>query len=412
MKTTKHIQDPRLLVISANRWPTAGQIASGLAVAGFQVAALCPVDSPVYRLRKLRAHFPYRFWSSSASIRSAIAAWSPDVLICTDDLAAHALQCLYSDASQNLSDQNMALLNTLKLSFGDCRNLAVTRSKNAILSLAATLGIACPQATVLANYREYSANESGFVFPLMVKADDAWGGLGVQFVHDRHALRAAMAELSLPYHWPGRFKRALQQLLPRQPFHWLFGWRPNVSIQQHVIGHPCTSAVVCWNGKILAGITVDVLATAYEFGPATAVKIAHRSDVTAAAKKLVGKLGLSGFLGFDFVVDPNDNAWFLEMNARATPICHICLENEDLAGALFSQITGLRPRGIYCNVQQDAFTLFPYETPRTRRTMPNAPRERDAPPDEPDYVAACRAHEEANMRDWFWYSEYHDSSPE
>jgi hypothetical protein len=292
----------------------------------------------------------------------------------------------------------------MELSFGDHRNILTTQSKNEVLSLAASLGIACPQTIVLANHLEFTQKEPGFVFPVIAKTDDAWGGRGVRFISDRLALYPAIAELSLPYGWPGRLKHLLGHLLPSRFFYWLFGWPQKISIQRNIVGRPCTRAVVCWKGKVLAGITVDVLATAYEFGPATTVKIANRPDATAAAEKIVEKLGLSGFLGFDFIVDFANTAWFLEMNARATPICHICAENQDLAGSFFAQITGARPKGIYCYINQDTFTLFPYETRRAAQTIPDLPGEQDAPDDEPEYTVACRAQEEAKMRDWFWYS--------
>ena len=68
---------------------------------------------------------------------------------------------------------------------------------------------------------------------------------------------------------------------------------------------------------------MEVLATSYLFGPSTIVKIIDHSDVTAAAEAIVAKLGLSGFVGFDFMLDCANKAWFLEMNSRATPTCHI-----------------------------------------------------------------------------------------
>jgi hypothetical protein len=46
----------------------------------------------------------------------------------------------------------------------------------------------------------------------------------------------------------------------------------------------------------------------------------------AAAEIMARQLRLSGFLGFDFIIDRHDRAWLLEMNPRATPIaqCRPC----------------------------------------------------------------------------------------
>lgn len=401
----KHIRNPRLLVVSANRWSTAGQIASALVLAGFEVAVVCPVDSPVYQLRKLLARFPYRSWISSASIKFAIAKWSPDILVVADDVAAQTLRSLYFEASQKQSELNsIKLMELLEFSFGDPHSFEIAQSKSEILSLAASLGITCPKTTVLAGGSGFAAKETGITFPVVVKTDDAWGGLGVRVVNDQPALRAALAELSLPYNLPEKLKRVFGRMLRMRLSRWTFGQPRKISVQQYVAGRPCTRAVVCWKGKVLAGITVDVLATLHEFGPAAIVKVVHRPDVTAAAEKIVEKLGLSGFLGFDFILDAANNSWFLEMNPRTTPICHICANNGDLAGSFFFQVTGVRPKATYCRVNQAAFTLFPYETRRVMQMMPDLPSEKGAPNDEPEYVKRCRVQEDSKIRDWIWYS--------
>lgn len=402
---TKRIHNPRLLVLSANRWPTAGQIASALLRAGFEVAVVCPMDSPVYQLRKLQARFRFRPRSSTASIKSAITAWSPDILIPADDVVAQALRSLYLKASKNNSDPNsIKLSKLLEFSFGDPHGFLITRSKSEILSVAASLGITCPKTRVLTNSFRFAAKETAITFPVLVKTDDAWGGKGVRLVDDRSALRAAAAELLLPYNWPEKLKRVLGRNFAMKLFHWAFGELRKISIQQYVTGRPCTRAVVCWKGQVLAGITVDVLATLYEFGPATIVKVIDHPSVTAAAEKIVAKLGLSGFLGFDFILDAANNSWFLEINQRATQICYICANNEDLAGSFFAQLTGMRPEATYCVVDQDTFTLFPYETPRARQMIPDIPNEKGAPDDEPDYVKGCRAQQGSKVPDWSWYS--------
>jgi hypothetical protein len=399
------MQNARLLIVSTNKWPFAGQAAAALVLAGFQVAVICPIDSPVYRLRKVHARFAYRPWASSASIESAIAAWSPDILVCADDVAVRGLHSLYFKASTTLSEpNNKKLMNLIELSFGDCRSFAATQSKSQILLLAETLAIVCPQTIILTDNLELVRHENKITFPAIVKTDDAWGGLGVRLVKDRLELRAAITELSLPYPWPGPLKRFLGRHLQTAFFRWLSEWPRKMSIQQYVVGRPCNRAVVCWKGKVLAGVTVDVLATSYEFGPATTVKVIDHPDITAAAEKIVAKLELSGFLGFDFVLDAANNAWFLEMNPRVTPICHICAAGQDLAGSLFTQITGNTPKAIYRAIYQDTFTLFPFKRPRVEQTMPNGSGENDAPDDEPEYVEACRAQEKRKMQRWFWRS--------
>lgn len=398
-------QNSRLLVVSTNNWPSAGQVASALVFAGFQVAMVCPIHSPSYRIKKLRACFRYRSRTSLASIESAITAWSPDVIVCADDVAVRALCSLYFKASKTLDQLNSKkLMNLIELSLGSCYGAVTAMSKSEVLSSAKSLEIACPRTMVLSDKLALAREENGVAFPIIIKTDDASGGLGTRLANNRLELRAAMVELLLPYNWPLPLKRFLGRCFRWAFFYWPARWPRKISMQRYVVGRPCNRAVICWKGKVLAGITVDVLATSYEFGPATLVKVIDHPRVTEVAEKIVAKLGLSGFLGFDFILDPENNALLLEVNPRATPICHICANGNDLAGALFVQMTGMRPKAVYHLVHQNTFTLFPGEPTRAEKIMCTGTPENgvfdDAPDDEPEYVAACRA--QKTMRGKLW----------
>jgi len=66
--------------------------------------------------------------------------------------------------------------------------------------------------------------------------------------------------------------------------------------------------------------------------------------MTIAAEHMVKRLELSGFVGFDFVLDSFNQAWMMEMNPRVTSICHFRLaDGTNLAGPLCTQMMGLRP---------------------------------------------------------------------
>jgi predicted ATP-grasp superfamily ATP-dependent carboligase len=250
----------------------------------------------------------------------------------------------------------------IQVSFGSVQNLVDTQSKSRVLSLAEALGVRCPQTRVLANKSALEQIEQDLCFPLIVKADEGWGGLGVRLVNNALELRIAIAELSLPYHWPRRAKRLIARRIWRIFLDWWAKWPNKISVQQYVVGNPCNLAAVCWKGRVLAGITVDVLATSNEFGPATAVRIINHPDVEDAAAKIISTLELSGFLGLDFIHDREGRAWFLEMNARATPTCHIATRGQDLAGALFEQLTGTAPQALRQKISQDIIVLSPKKT--------------------------------------------------
>jgi hypothetical protein len=205
---------------------------------------------------------------------------------------------LYFKASKKWDEpNNKKLMKLIELSLGSCREALTALSKSEVLSLAKSLGIACPRTTILTDKFGLVREEGGVAFPTIIKTDDASGGLGTRLANNRLELRAGIVELSLPYNWPLSLKRLSGRSVWRAFFYWWARWPRKISMQQYVAGRPCNRAVVCWNGKVLAGITVDVLATSYEFGPATRVKVIDHADITAAAEKIVAKLGLSDSTG-------------------------------------------------------------------------------------------------------------------
>ena len=254
--------------------------------------------------------------------------------------------------------------------------------------MAESLGIACPKTEFLSNTFALERQINKVAFPVLIKADKSFGGRGVRLVNNQSELRAVVTELSLPQSLPGPLRRLLGRYLKTAFFCWPREWPRTMSLQQFVEGRPCNRAVVCWKGKVLAGVTVDVLATAYLFGPATVGKVIDHPDIALAAEAIVAKLRLSGFVGFDFVLDHANKAWFLEMNLRATPTCHLCPPGQDLAGSFFSQIAGGSPRANNPIMKEKIFSLFPAKAPNANTS--NAIIWDDAPKDEPDYINACR----------------------
>lgn len=386
----RHSQAARLLVISTNEWPSVGKLASALVVAGFHVAVLCPAGNPVNRITKIHGRFRYRSWNSATSIRLAIKEWSPDVLVCTDDLAVRKLHSLYFEASKKIEERDSQyLMSLIESSLGDHRYFVKTQLKSEILLLAASIGTLCPRTAIWANNITLEREADRTLFPILVKTDGSFGGRGVRLVKDQRGLLAAIIELHLPYSWPGPLKRLLGRHFFNLFFRWSSEWPRKISIQQYIDGRPCNRAVVCWKGKVLAGITADVLATSYLFGPATVVKIIDHPNITSAVEAIVAKLKLSGFVGFDFMLDSKNNAWFLEMNLRATPTSHICAQGQDLAASFFSQIAGTTPKASNRVIHGNVVRLFPVEVTEPEKVKVSMFD--DAPDDEADYVDACRS---------------------
>jgi hypothetical protein len=131
----------------------------------------------------------------------------------------------------------------------------------------------------------------------------------------------------------------------RDPFplgEWLIRKRSRVIGQDFVQGRPANIMVACWEGEVLATIGVKVLDTLEQFGAATMVQVVKHDGMESAAKRLVRRLGLSGFCGLDFIMEHGTgDVHLIELNPRATQLGHLQLGPEgSLALALLTRLRG------------------------------------------------------------------------
>jgi hypothetical protein len=97
---------------------------------------------------------------------------------------------------------------------------------------------------------------------------------------------------------------------------------------------------VCWQGKLLAGIAVEVVQAQGPTEPAIVVRVVEGAEMLRAAQVLALRLKLSGFFGLDFMIEENTELpYLIEMNPRCTPPCPIPLgRGRDLVAALWAQL--------------------------------------------------------------------------
>ena len=120
------------------------------------------------------------------------------------------------------------------------------------------------------------------------------------------------------------------------------------------------------------------------------IRIIDHPEMSAIAETIVKRLGLSGLCGFDFVIDPNNQAWLIEMNPRLTPICHLPLDdNTDLAAALFLRITGFKPIRNVATIRDSMIALFPLAFLQRPPSTNLSSCYHDVPWEELEFVRAC-----------------------
>src|SRR5262249_12834016 len=131
----------------------------------------------------------------------------------------------------------------------------------------------------------------------------------------------------------------------------------------------------------------EALEVGHPHGPASVVRRLDHSEMARVAEHMVEKLHLSGFVGFDFVLDSADRAWLIEMNPRVTQISHFVLDDgTNLAGSLYKQIAGAEPRPGCASINLGTIALFPNEIIRSASSKYLRSSQQDVPWSEPEFV--------------------------
>jgi glutathione synthase/RimK-type ligase-like ATP-grasp enzyme len=355
-----------VLVIATDNTALAARISIALADVGFRVAALTPHGHPARRLRKISNHFVYHTRSQLRSIVRAIDRSSPDLLVCADDLAVRDLQTLHQRTAASADKARRNISKLIELSLGPTTSFPTMRNKSDFLALTEIEGLRSPRTMVIPATRAFESVPAQLTYPIVVKADQSYGGMCVRFANSDADVRAAVWELQTPATWRSIFRRSFSAVLRSKALRPLrLRLRRTISLQQYIPGRPSNRAVICWKGKVLAGISVEAVQVTHESGPASVVRLIDHPEMTITAEHMVKRLELSGFVGFDFVLDSFNRAWMIELNPRVTPICHFRLvDGTNLAGSLYTQMTGLRPRSTPATISRGLIALFPNEVVR------------------------------------------------
>jgi predicted ATP-grasp superfamily ATP-dependent carboligase len=159
--------------------------------------------------------------------------------------------------------------------------------------------------------------------------------------------------------------RAIKRLcVNRDPF-WLRPWwngtSPAICVQAYIQGRPANSAVVCWKGRVLAGIGVEVVSAAGSTGPASVVRVVDNPVMTLSAERIAARLRLSGFFSLDFMIEDGSGLTYLiEMNPRPTRVSCLRLgKGRDLIGALCAQLSGQPYQETPPVTQKNMIAYFP-----------------------------------------------------
>ena len=352
---------PRVLLVTAYRWLTTTRAALALSEAGLTVEALCPAGHSLARVKFVSATYHYSALRPISSLRKAIEASKPDLIIPGDDYIASQLHALYTRS--NAIDASSDKLRTLiARSLGPPEQYPVFYARDQIAALGHAAGVLCPTVTNIRNETELLTQLDSIGLPAVLKTDGSSGGTGVAIVHNRADAKRAFQKLVAYFNIIRALKRLIidrdaNRILPS-----LRRARARVSIQPFVNGRAANAAVACWEGEVLAHVCVEVLASHGATGAARVVRVISHPGMSQAVERMTRALRLSGLCGFDFILDSSDgSAHLIEFNPRATQTCHlVSADGEQLLVSLAAKLQGLHGVDSRRRPECGPIVLFPH----------------------------------------------------
>lgn len=374
-------RQPLVLLISTMPWMFPARLAQAFHRAGFRTEAVCHWGHPMrYLSEPVRAH-RLGWLAEVSSIEHAIARAGPDLVIPCDDPAVRALHALHRRGRAT------SLSSLIERSLGDPACFRTTEKRSAFTALARSMGLLVPKSETISARGALVQAAALTGYPCVLKRDLTWGGMGTTPVGSEAALRGAWSHTT---GWMAALRAGKAVLRDRRPRN-LIDWISEtaaVEIQEFVDGTPANRAVLCQDGKVIGGLSVQALLTAYRGGPASVVRVIDHKEMADTVEALVGRLGLSGFCGFDFLISPSGRAYLLELNPRATPISHLPVaDGTHLPTALYRQMTGREPACTTSAIPGDLIALFPTEWKRDRASVFLNEAYHDLPCEEPALLA-------------------------
>ena len=349
-----------VLLTTTMDWPFPAQLAGAFVGAGATVEALAPKGAMLSLSRHPSRMHRHHALSPKDSLRAAIAAAKPDLVVPCDDLAAEILRELRG--GQDLANRHAFLLQAAKAGAPAGKTIALTDE----------------------SLLEGAIRELGL--PLVMKCDHSWGGDGVAITTTREEALTAFRR----FHQTSRLRNLIRAVRRGERYFLtraLSPVTPVISAQRFIDGHPATSTIACWKGEVVAAHHFDVLGTSGATAPACVIARRDCAAMAASAKAIAREFHLSGLFGLDYMRDAKGDVHLLEINARATPSAHLMLK-QDLPAALLGA-AGLPSRQRPPMTDRDEIAIFPREWLRDPGSLWLKNAYHDVPWDAPEVVRAC-----------------------
>lgn len=380
---------PTLLYVALENWFSSTRLLPFLREAGFRTVAVCTPHSLVRLSRHLEDRVVAPASEMADAVRNAHDRHAPALVVPADEAAMTLLHGLAADGSP----AGAALAATLARSLGAVAARPGALAKRAINGRAAALGIAAPSQVVTTRAGEALGFARRTGYPIVLKKDNTYGGVGVRRCGGDADLLANWLWLQARSR-PGRAAARATGLVAGAlagPLVRLLGEAATPLIAQPFLsGALAFRSFVADRGRVLAGLTgIAQTVDPPPFGASSVVRFVDHAGIERATAALVADLALSGFGGIDFILNESTGAaQLLELNPRVTPICHLGRAlGVDLCAALLALATG-GPPPPPASVPETTVALFPNELRRDPASPLLTTSAHDMPSGDPEIVAA------------------------
>jgi len=374
--------NPHILLVAASSLASTARLAVELHRSGARVSLITPAGHPARVLKFFKERTTHSVLRPWKLLEKCLHRWKPDAVLACDERTVRDLHELHARTTDR------SIQSFVEQSLGPSSGFATVRSRDRLLSLARALGLRVPESTPVPDEVTLDAWLRQQPAPFVMKADGSWAGFGVRIISDKRVAHQAWQEMRQPTAF---YMAARSLLLDHDAFglrSWMQGEHPVLSVQSYVDGWPANIGVACWRGEILATNCAEAVATLSATGPSTVARIIQNNEMVHAATAIVRVLGLSGLIGFDFMVEAaTGHAHLIEMNPRVTPICTIPLgAGHDLPEAFTARLAGRMPQDRPPRTDSEIIAYFPdtWRQDASNRLLQTAFH--DVPWDEPDLV--------------------------
>jgi hypothetical protein len=393
---------PTVLLATTSRWYPSARLTMALASAGCKVEAVCPAGHPLRKTKSVQRAQIYHGLAPLVSFARAISITQPDFIVSGDDLATQHLHRLYAqEQSKRKIDSPICAL--IERSLGAPESFPIVAARAAFMNEAQEEGIRVPSTEVVRNMdnlRDWVARTG---LPTVLKANGTSGGDGVRIARTLAEAERFFEELQAPPLLARAVKRALIDHDKTLLWPSMLRRRPVVNAQAFVAGREATSTIVCWKGAVLASLHFEVVNKASAAGHATVVRLIENAEMSTAVEGMVRRLSLSGFYGFDFMLEAEaDKAYLIEVNPRSTQVGHLSLgAGHDLPAAVYAALSGKTVQPSPKVTENDTVALFPQEWIRDPESPSLRSAYHDVPWEEPELIRDCVSHRRQQSA---WYS--------